>query len=69
MKYVITLDRSGRVDMEFFYPDAGPLPPLVPGRETTAPSPGPSPRGPRRHKRGRVGRPARTGQALGPLKN
>ena len=56
MKYVIRLDRSGRIAMEFLYPDPGPVPPLVPGESATAPGPGKSTRGPQRMKRGRAGR-------------
>ena len=68
MKFMVRLGKDHRPAVEFFYPDLGPMPPLVPGESATAPSPGKSTRGPRQGKRGRVGRSARAGDPLAPWK-
>ena len=69
MKFFIRLGKDHKPTEEFFYPDPGPMPPLVPGESATTPSPATSTRGPRRGKRGRVRRAARAGDPLAPRKH
>jgi hypothetical protein len=69
MKFMIRLGATRLPEIEFYYPDPGPLPPLVPGEAAIVPSPGKSTRGQRRGKRGRVGTQARTDEPTGPRKH